>query len=405
MASLTTDAKGRRRILFTHPDGKRRKIYLGKFLAKLANGLKVKVESLVSALNARSAPDPETARWVADLDQQMSDKLAAVDLIPRRESITLAGFLNRYKSVRSDVKESTRVNWRHTIRNLIEHFSPDKPLRSITCGDAADWRLYLKEQELSEPTIRKRCQNAKQFFAYAMKHHLVSSNPFSELKAGNQANPSRLFFVDREMTAKLIDAAPDAQWRCLIALCRFGGFRNPTETLALKWEDIDWERNRIRVTSVKTAHLAGKESRVIPLFEEIRPYLEECDELAKPGDVHVITRYRDATQNLRTQFQKIIRRAGLNPWPRLFQNLRSSCETELAGRFAIHLVTYWIGNSTPVALRHYLTVRDEDYELAARQWAQSPSVTGGIERESIGATIEKSPVIPANTQPYGYVHK
>ncbi len=43
----------------------------------------------------------------------------------------------------------------------------------------------------------------------------------------------------------------------------------------------------------------------------------------------IITRYRDSMQNLRTTFLKIIKRAGLKPWPKLFQNLRSTRETEL----------------------------------------------------------------------------
>lgn len=37
---------------------------------------------------------------------------------------------------------------------------------------------------------------------------------------------------------------------------------------------IDWEHDRITIQSPKTEHLAGGESRVIPLFPELRPYLE-----------------------------------------------------------------------------------------------------------------------------------
>ena len=144
---------------------------------------------------------------------------------------------------------------------------------------------------------------------------------------------------------------------------------------------------------------------MIPLFDEMRPYLDECHELAEPGSQFVITRYRDATQNLRTQFMRIIRRAGLKPWPRLFQNLRASRETELAANHPLHHVCEWIGNSQPVAMKHYLSVRDEDYEQAARQWAQSPSVMGGTGEKSSGIEIEKTSVFPANTRPYGIVHK
>src|SRR6266568_4699011 len=70
---------------------------------------------------------------------------------------------------------------------------------------------------------------------------------------------------------------------------------------------------------------------------------------AEPGTVHVITRTRNEGVNLRTQFERIIQRAGLLPWPRLFQNLRTSRETELAAKFTLHVVTAWIGNSATIA--------------------------------------------------------
>jgi hypothetical protein len=61
----------------------------------------------------------------------------------------------------------------------------------------------------------------------------------------------------------------------------------------------------------------------VPIFPELRPFLEEAFEQAKPGEVYEITSKRDADQNLRTRFEKIIRRAGVTPWPKLFQNLRA----------------------------------------------------------------------------------
>jgi len=39
--------------------------------------------------------------------------------------------------------------------------------------------------------------------------------------------------------------------------------------------------------------------------------------------------YRSPNQNLRTTFEKIVTRAGLVLWPKPFQNLRSTRETEL----------------------------------------------------------------------------
>jgi hypothetical protein len=121
-----------------------------------------------------------------------------------------------------------------------------------------------------------------------------------------------------------------------------------------------------RVTSPKTEHHPGKEERWVPLFPELRPYLEEAFELAAEGGTHVITRYRDTNANLRTQLLRIIRRAGVVPWPKLFHNLRASRETDLAAVYPLHVVCAWIGNSTLVAQKHYLQTTEEDFRRAAK---------------------------------------
>ena len=56
--------------------------------------------------------------------------------------------------------------------------------------------------------------------------------------------------------------------------------------------------------------------------------------------------------------------AGVSPWPRLFQNLRASRETELADRFPSHVVAGWIGHSMRVAEEHYLQITPEHLRIA-----------------------------------------
>ncbi|MBN2023296.1 MAG: site-specific integrase, partial [Pirellulales bacterium] len=158
----------------------------------------------------------------------------------------------------------------------------------------------------------------------------------------------------------------DAQWRLLFALSRFGGLRCPSEHLGLRWRDVDWAGGRITVHSPKTEHHEGGASRQIPIFPELRPYLEEVWDQAEPGDEYVITRYRNDNANLRTQLERILYKAGLKPWPKLFQNLRSTRQTELAETYPMHVVCEWIGNSQAVAAKHYLQVTDEHFAHATR---------------------------------------
>ena len=189
----------------------------------------------------------------------------------------------------------------------------------------------------------------------------------------------------------MLDACIDAQWRLLFALARFGGLRTPSEPLALRWADVDWERDRITIHSPKTERHEGGESRQIPIFPELRGPLNEVWEQAEPGEEFVITRYRDSGVNLRTQLERTIRKAGLEPWPKLWQNLRATRETELAEKHPIHLVCYWLGNSALVAKKHYLQIRDQDFTAAANPTETSGAKSGALPGETVAQNAAQSP--------------
>lgn len=99
------------------------------------------------------------------------------------------------------------------------------------------------------------------------------------------------------------------------------------------------ERARIVIRGHKTKR------RVIPLFDELRPYLEQAFADAEDRAVHVVTRCRSSNANLRTQFARILDGAKLPIWPRPFHNLRATRETELANEFPIHVVCEWMGTA------------------------------------------------------------
>jgi hypothetical protein len=83
---------------------------------------------------------------------------------------------------------------------------------------------------------------------------------------------------------------------------------------------------------------------------------------------------------------RIIGWAGLMPWPRLWQNLRASRETELVASYPLHVVCYWIGNSSLIAQKHCLHTIEADYLRAARCAAQNP-VQSAAETAGNGQTV------------------
>ncbi|HEX4415190.1 MAG TPA: hypothetical protein VH107_16275, partial [Lacipirellulaceae bacterium] len=83
-----------------------------------------------------------------------------------------------------------------------------------------------------------------------------------------------------------------------------------------------------------------------------------------------------------TQLCRIIVNAKVKRWPKLFQNLRSTRETELAEQFPIHVVCDWIGNSQAVAAKHYLQTTDEHFEKAAQNAAQYSTESVGNDSQA-----------------------
>ncbi len=169
-------------------------------------------------------------------------------------------------------------------------------------------------------------------------------------------------------------------------LARFGGLRCPSEILALEWQWVDWARDRINVFAPKQEHLPRGGKRVVPLFPELRVHLAEAFEQAEEGAVHVIVRYRDASAILRTQFERIISRAGVKQWGRLFHNLRSSRQTELTEIFPAHVVASWLGNTERIAATHYLQVTEDHMRRAAKSDAKA--LQNSMQQAAAGARVK-----------------
>ncbi len=367
MASISTDAKGLRKLQFTDPTGIRKTVYLGKMTAKNAATLKVHIEKLLIGVISKLPVDPETAQYVRKLEPVLYSKLSSVGLVASRGSSSLEAFIEEYIDSRNDAKPSTKTVWKRTRKHLLTYFEGTASLRSITKSSAKGFRQYLIGEGLAENTVRRTCGVAKQLFADALDRELIDSNPFKQrdIPTTTGGNQERQAYISQATAKAVLDACPDAEWRLLFALSRFAGLRCPSEHLALRWDDVNWERSRMTVRSSKTEHHEGGAMRVVPIFPELRPYLEEAHELNGDKSEFAITRYRDSNINLRTRLLKIINRAGVKPWPKLFHNLRASCETDLAKIHPIKAVCDWIGNSITVAQRHYLQTTEEDFERAS----------------------------------------
>ncbi len=165
----------------------------------------------------------------------MHEKLVSAGLAtPRaqRGATGLGDFVQSYIGSRTDIKQRTRENLENAKRRLIEVFGKDRPLDTITVGDAKDFHIKLKER-YAPSTLARTLKWAKQFFQAAIDKELINRNPFAKIKAHATLDAEKIHFIPRDVAYKVIEACPDAEWRLLFALSRFGGLAPPSGTWLL----------------------------------------------------------------------------------------------------------------------------------------------------------------------------
>lgn len=412
MASLSHDSNGTKRIQFIDGAGDRRTIRLGKVPVKVADTWKRRVEELAANLIGGVSADADLAAWLRDLPDESHEKLSRVGLVAariREEVRTLEDLIAAFTG-RATVKQSTAVNYVQTFDSLRSFYGSDRPVASITGESAAEWKKAIAtatkgegrrkkkrstaDGRLAPATVSKRVKTAKQLFAQGVAWGWLNTNPFGFLTAGSQANPARSAYVEIPTITAVLEACPGPEWRLVVGLARFAGLRCPSEVGGLTWGDVDWEHGRLTVRSPKTAHHGhGHAVRFVPISPRLRSILADAFDAAPAGETLVVPMARPG-KNLRTAFERIIVRAGCKPWPRLFQNLRASCETDWATRGPAHAVAKWLGHSPRIAQAHYLITTDAHFRAvidgtyeAGERGAESGALVAHAAAQQASATI------------------
>jgi integrase len=370
MASIYRDnaRKGWRAQVYV--SGHRRKLWIGDVNKLAAATIANHLQALATAKETATSIPPATEDWVQQVGERLKDQLLAWGLVEKSSlhemPRTLRAFCDAYLASRTDYSTNTKERWQNVINKLCKQLGNKTALKAINAGDADRFARWARS-ELASSHAGKIIKDCRQLMGEAIKYKIISSNPFDGISTKQEHDEEREAYISREMTDLLIKHAPDARWRALIAFARYCGPRVPSEPLNLKWTDIDWDAGRIRISKQKS------KVRVCPLFAELRPHLEEWQELAPDGAVYVFDRNRtSAATKWREQLESIIEKAGLEQWPKLWQNIRASCRTDLDEHFPAKVVNSWLGHGTAIAQKHYARVTAEHFDKAIR------GVAGGV---------------------------
>lgn len=316
--------------------------------------------------------------WVKALPDRQHNRLADWGLVERRKpkrpeaEITLGKWCTAYIN-RGNRAESTNGQLEDVQRNLVAFFGSDRKITTITEADAEDFRVWLETEArevpqgkpkagLAKNTVRRRVGRAREIFNRAVRDKVVAANPFAKETVTVSGNPDRQFFVDASWMERCIAATDCEDWKIMLAFARYAGMRSH-ETRLQRWSDIDLPNRKMIVRSNK-----NPPTRVCPIFPELLPHLMRAKEMAPDGAKLVVTRYRPE-QGISETFRKIVKRAGLTIWPKPMQNLRATRETELIALYPIKDVSSWLGNSAPIAMKHYAMQMKSSFDRAVQHGA------------------------------------
>ncbi|MHC4574714.1 MAG: tyrosine-type recombinase/integrase [Planctomycetota bacterium] len=313
-------------------------------------------------------------RHAEKLKKQKENELAEH---PGRRNVnracSLSNFLQQYLTARkSELALGTLLLHEQTARYLLAYFGAERRIDQISRADARGFKTALADNRFKSAsktgramgpvTVDMHIRNSRAIFNHAVNDDIILFNPFDRLSSTAKAERA-WHYVSQDEYEKLIESAPNVNWRLLIALCRLAGLRRG-EALNLEWSDIDWERTLIRVVAKENWQPKDKDSRRVPICPELQRLLLDAYNHAKPGQRHIIEGI--AVMNLWRDFNVLRQRAGVDPYSKPFHTLRKSCITDWAASYPAHVVKEWAGHSSlDTTDRYYLRVPESEYERAA----------------------------------------
>jgi integrase len=362
MASIVRLGSGKqppRGIEFKGIDGKRHRLRLGVVSADSADKFKRGIEQLLNSLRLGTTLPDDWAAWLASVDDRIVNRMAAAGLCSARVACPNLGVaFDAYVTRRAvELKPASIKRIEATGKRMRAYFGDWVPMRSVGPAQVKDWRGSMLKDKLSEASVRTDCRNAKAFFADAIERGMLrGKNPFSSVPTTAIAS-KREHRITAAATRALLDACPNTKWRALVGLLRFAGLRCPSETHSVTWDDVDWERCALRVYAPKT-----NQTRMVPICADLMALLEDAWDVAGDDAIPILGMPRN---NRHRGLKAIIKRAGLNEWPKMFQMFRQTRRSEwLDAGVPAAYVNAWLGHSGNVGDKHYMVLSETIFKAA-----------------------------------------
>ena len=348
------------------------------------------------------------------LNQRLTERDAGIAVKPAQQ--TLNEYLDRWleTAVKPKVRPKTWMGYRSLLHNHIRPALGARPLAKIKPLEVQQAFQDMIDRGLSARTIEYTRMVLRQAFKQAIQWRLLTFNPCDGVQIPRRQR-REMQALSPEQARRFLVVARGTRYGMLFELAITTGLR-PSEYLALKWEDIDFERGTLSVVRSLDAMPGGGYR-----LEETKTRNSRRVVKLLPGVLRALLEHRQAQQRLREEagerwneqgfvftnaeggpldghnlssrhLRRILKEAGL-PQIRLYDLRHTAATLALSAGVPVKVVSEMLGHSSvALTLDVYSHVLPHMQEDAARRMAALLEDSGGhlaAERHTIGTQEPK----------------
>lgn len=256
----------------------------------------------------RAARMARQGRLTRSRAKEVVDEILESIGVEAAPSITIDAMMGDWLADDVERSDATTARYKTTSRLFLESLGPRAkvPAAEVSTNDVQAY-ITGRARTQAAKTARNdlRCLSAA--FSWGVRRGLLDRNPCLPVRPPEGASVERKPF-EGEQVARLVEVAPNDEWRCLIGLCWFTGLR-VGDASTLTWKEVDLHRRVIIRTQGKT----GREV-VVPIHPDLQTLLEKVAGDDPTGAVlPTLCRFRSGgSTGLSTTFQRIVLEAGID---------------------------------------------------------------------------------------------
>jgi len=169
-----------------------------------------------------------------------------VGMLSHTGKTTVEEYLNNwFEVVKNRVSEKTFLGYQDLIKRYVLPSIGKKRLDKLKPEHIQSIINGMTDKGLSPRTVRYTHMIFKNSLEHALKWELIFRNPAQHIELPKQKRSNTLV-LDEKQSALLLKEAKYTPFKALFSLMLTSGMR-PSEALALKWSDVDFQQNRVQV--------------------------------------------------------------------------------------------------------------------------------------------------------------